>query len=135
MDKLAKELIKPMNKRDVLLLNLYTTLWGLWVTNPIWDTFAKSKIYASLEYIFPEYIWGGAALLIGVFSIYAAMRNKLSFLKVLSKFGAILWLVISLLYVTTDYSSTGWITAFVISTFYFLKAINISINKCQAFNG
>ncbi len=134
LDKLALELLKPMNKRDVLLLSLYATLWGLWVSNPYWDTFSRSKVYSKLEYICPEWCWGLAALLIGVLSVYAVTRDKFSFLKLLSKCGTILWLIIALLYVTTDFTSTGWITAFIISTFYFLKAINLSINKCRAFN-
>ena len=134
MDKLAVELLRPMNKRDVLLLSLYATLWGTWVVNPVWDTFAKSKIYANLGYIFPEYVWGGAALVIGVLSVYSVMRDRLTLLKFLSKCGCTLWLVIALLYFSTDYSSTGWITAFVISTFYGLKAINLSVNKSEAFN-
>ncbi len=131
---LAVELLRPMNKRDVYLLNLYTTLWGIWVANPAWDTFSKSKIYSSLGDLFPEYVWGGAALLIGILSVYAVTRNRYTFLRLLSKLGSVLWLVISLLYLSADYSSTGWITAFVISSFYFLKAINISVNKCKAFN-
>lgn len=134
MDRIALELLKPMHKRDVLLLNLYTTTWGIWVANPFWDTFSKSKLYDSLQYIFPEYIWGAASLIIGVLSVYAVMRERYGFLKLQSKLGAVLWLVVSILYITTDFTSTGWITAFLISSFYFLKAINISVNKENAFS-
>lgn len=123
-----------MNKRDVYLLNLYTSMWGFWVLNPAWDTFSRSKIYANLEYIFPEYIWGGGALLIGLLSVYAVTRNHFNLLKILSKAGSILWFVIAILYISIDYRSTGWITATIVAAFYFLKAINISVNGEKAFN-
>lgn len=123
-----------MNKRDVLLLSMYAILWGAWVSNPFWDTFGKSKIYANLAYIFPEWVWGGMALFIGVMSVFCVLKGRLRCLRCLSKAGALLWGIIAILYISTDVSSTGWITAFVISSFYFLKALNLAVNKEKAFN-
>jgi hypothetical protein len=123
-----------MNKRDVLLLSMYALLWGIWVSNPFCNTFDGSALYSSMAYIFPEWVWGCTALFIGVMSVFCVLNNRLRCLCYLSKAGALLWGFIAILYITTDISSTGWITAFVISSFYSLKTLNLSINKEKAFN-
>lgn len=48
-------------------------LWGLWLLNPAWQSFAQFRNLAMLEVIAPEEVWGtvisvsGLLLLLGVF--------------------------------------------------------------------
>ena len=131
-EKLAKELLRPIHKRDVLLLSTYTSLWGIWVFNPYWDTFGRSKIYNSLNYIFPEWVWGLTIALIGLSSMAIVIHGCNKTLGLISKAGFILWGIITMFYISADITSTAWITSFTLSSFYLLMAVNIAINKEKA---
>jgi hypothetical protein len=127
--KIAHELLRPVSPRDMFLLSVYTTLWGLQIANPFVDTFAKSHVYINMASLLPEPVWGIMAILVSIFLTVAVHRGCWKTLMWASRVGFILWGTIFLFYITVDISSTGWITAATISSFYLIIAINASVNK------
>jgi len=62
---------------------LFQVLWGLWILNPWVNTFAITNAYRLMADIAPEWVWGLAIFLIGIFQIIVIFTPNLR-LRVLS---------------------------------------------------
>ncbi len=124
----------PIRRKDVFILSLYTTLWGLWVANPYWDTFSKAGIYEKLKDLAPEWVWGLAVLVIGISMFLSfAINNWYPGISWSARIGTLVWFVIFLFYISTDATSTAWITAFTITLLYALITVNTSVNYSKGY--
>jgi hypothetical protein len=122
-------MLKPVNTAAIIILGVYTTLWGFWMANPLWQVFTRAPLYAKMAAIAPEWFWGSLALAVGVFMIYGVIRHKYLPLASGALVGYFHWLIISVLYFLGDWRNTGGITAGVISVYCGFIWLNIRKNR------
>jgi len=129
LDKLAESLLQPINPSLIIVLGLYTILWGLWVVNPFWTVFTQAGLYSALAMSGGEYIWGGLVLAAGVLITRGAVKPSYDNLILGSGVGFLTWLVVGIFYILGDWASTGGITAIAFSVYCLLIYLNIKVNK------
>lgn len=129
LDRLAEGLLKPINPSVIIVLGLYTILWGLWVVNPFWTVFTLSGLYSALATFGGEYFWGGIVLVSGLLITRGAIKPSYMNLTVGSAVGFIIWLIVGIFYMFGNWASTGGITALAFSTYSLLIYLNIKTNK------
>lgn len=82
-------------------------LWGFWLWNPYWQTFASSKSFDAMAYIAPETIWGAAVLVSGTIQI-AAFVGEHKRVRIAACVGGIfLWATITFMFAQANIASTG----------------------------
>lgn len=101
--------MRPINPAAIVLLGLFTTLWGVWVAVPWWDVFTSAAIYSALEQVFPEVVWGLIAICCGLLIIYGAVWPSYRFALVCAAVAAWHWTTISIMYFMGDWTNTGGI--------------------------
>jgi len=125
IDKLAAILLEPVNEVVTVFLGIYTVLWGLWVLNPLVDTFTTAKLYSALMAFLPnEILWGSIAVFFGLMTMVALAKRMPKNLFYGSAASALHWGVISIFYFIGDTANTGGITALflaVLSTYIYLN--------------
>lgn len=122
-------ILKPVNTTAILIMGVYTTLWGLWVLCPFWDVFTSAALYSALEALLPEPVWGLIAIACGLFIIRGALKPSYKALISGAAVGAWHWLLISVLYFMGDWSNTGGITALMLSAYCAYIYLNVRVNK------
>lgn len=138
-EKLARALLLPINPAVVVLLGIYTALWGFWVANPFWTVFSQAKLYSAMNNakfvqwfgevgISPEVFWGTIALACGVLIIHGALRRSYKSLVRGATIAFFHWGIISLMYFIGDWQNTGGITALLMSVYGAFLYVNIRIN-------
>jgi hypothetical protein len=127
--KLAKRLSQPINTAAIVIMGVYTTLWGVWVGNPFWSTFAESKQYDWLGSVMPEWGWGASAAAVGVVMIYGVMRNSFRSLSIGSFIGSIYWGLIAMGYYIGDWRDTAGLTKTMICLYCAFIFLNIKMNR------
>lgn len=119
---------KPINTAAISLMAVYTILWGFWVGNPFWDVFEQSTMYDKMSVAFPEAAWGTFALLIGIGMLLGVVVNSKRSLSWGSFVGFMHWLVISGLYVWSDWQNTAGLTGLMVAVYCAYIYLNIKIN-------
>lgn len=76
MTGIAKALLAPVNTTGIIIVGLYTFIWGLWIANPATDVFAAAEIYSALFAVAPEALWGCVAIVCGLLIIYGAIARR-----------------------------------------------------------
>lgn len=127
-EKLAKALLLPINPAAVILLGIYTVVWGLWVANPFWNVFERADLYMSLANIAPEYLWGLLAIACGTLTIYGAVKRNYGPLVRGAASSGWHWFMISIFYFAADPLSTGGITALIFAVYAAFIYLNIRVN-------
>jgi len=135
-EKFVRALLLPINPAVVVLLGIYTTLWGFWVANPWWTVFTQAQLFSALEtawfiQVLPfsaEVFWGGIAIICGLFIIHGAMRRSYSSLIRGATIAFFHWGVIALFYFMGDWTNTGGITALLMCTYGAFLFLNIRVN-------
>lgn len=125
---LAGALLKPVNTAAIILLGLYTMLWGFWVGNPFWTVFGTAPIYNQMAKIAPEWGWGLFAIGCGLITAYGAWRPSYRALVTGSGTAFGHWLLICILYFAGDWHNTGGITCLLLSTYAAFIYLNIRVN-------
>lgn len=128
-DKLAASLLRPINPTVIIVLGIYTVLWGLWVACPFWDVFAAGQLYSAMANILPEVAWGGIAIVSGLLIMRGAIKPSYENLHLGAWVGFFHWLIISILYFIGDWTSTGGITALTFAIYSALIWVNIKVNR------
>lgn len=131
--KLAEALLLPINPAAVVLLGIYTTVWGFWVANPFWTVFTQAPLYNVLatippDLISPEVFWGTIAMICGCITIYGAVRRSYRTLVVGASTAGWHWLMISVFYFLGDAANTGGITALIFAVYGAFIYLNIRVN-------
>lgn len=127
-ERFAEALLLPINPALVVLLGIYTVVWGIWIANPFWDVFATAPLFSAMAGIFPEWVWGSIAIFAGATTIMGAVVRSYGALTRGAMTAALHWLVISILYFMGDPLNTGGITSLVIATYAAVVYWNIRIN-------
>lgn len=127
-EKLAQALLLPINPAAVIILGIYTVVWGLWVANPFWDVFHHAHLYAKMATFMPEWVWGILAISMGVITIYGAVKRHYPALVRGAATSGFFWLVVSIFYFAADWASTGGITALVFAVYAAFIYLNIRVN-------
>ena len=127
-EKLAKALLLPINPALVVLLGIYTVVWGLWIANPFWHTFSSAPLYSQMAVIAPEWAWGLFAIFCGSVTAYGAVKRQFRSLTRGSATAFIHWILVCILYFMGDFTNTGGITALIIAVYAAVVYLNIRVN-------
>lgn len=129
----VEALLQPINPAVVVLLGLYTVVWGFWVINPWWTVFTQAALYSELNEVTfclipPEVLWGGLAMFFGCITIYGAVRR--SYRSLILGASSIMWhwLMICIFYFLGDPASTGGITALFMVIYGAFLWLNLRVN-------
>lgn len=134
-----RALLLPINPAVVVLLGIYTMLWGFWVANPWWDVFDRAPLYddmqnaAFIQWIAaagvpPEVFWGGVALTCGALITHGAIKRSYNSLVRGAIIAFFHWGLISLFYFMGDWQNTGGITAGLMGIYGAFLYVNIRVN-------
>lgn len=127
-EKLAKALLLPINPAAVILLGIYTVVWGIWLANPFWTVFTQAPIYSALAQLAPEVCWGILAITCGLVTIYGAIKRKYGPLVRGAQVSGWHWFMISTLYFMGDPLNTGGITALTFAIYAAFVYLNVRVN-------
>lgn len=130
---MAEALLLPINPAVVVLLGIYTMVWGFWVANPFWTVFTQAKLYSEMAAVapislFPEIFWGGVALVCGGVIVYGAVKRSYRSLIAGASVAWWHWLMISIFYFIADPASTGGITAAFAAIYGAFLWVNLKVN-------
>jgi len=127
-EKLVVALLRPINPAAVILIGVYTVVWGFWVGNPFWTVFSHALLYGVLAQVAPEWFWGCLAIFCGSVTIYGAVKRNY---KALVRGAAIAgwhWTMISIFYFMGDPLNTGGITALALAFYAAYLFVNLRVN-------
>jgi hypothetical protein len=128
-DKLASRLSKPINTAAIVIMGVYTVLWGVWVGNPFWSTFNESKQFDWLAKVAPEWAWGVIAMCVGIVMCYGVIRNSFRSLSTGSMIGTLYWGLIATGYYIGDWRDTAGLTKTMICLYCAFIWLNIRMNR------
>jgi hypothetical protein len=128
LDRLVRDILRPINPAAILILGVFTTLWGFWVASPFWAVFTSAQAYQYFAYL-PETVWGGVAVLAGLAIIYGVVKRAFESLVTGALVGFIHWLVISIFFFAGDWHNTGGITYLMIAVYSAFIWLNLRVNK------
>lgn len=127
-EKLAQALLLPINPAAVILLGIYTVVWGFWVANPLWEVFSHAPLYAAMANFMPEWAWGLLAISMGAITIYGAIKRHYAALVRGAASSGLFWFVVCIFYFIGDAASTGGITAAIFCIYALFIYLNIRVN-------
>jgi hypothetical protein len=128
-EKIASSLLKPINPSIIIVLGIYTVLWGLWIINPLWSVFPQAPLYSAMAAIAPEYVWGAIAIISGATTIRGAIKPSYYNIQLGSFIAFFHWLVIGILYLIGDWMNTGGITSLTFAMYSAIVWVNIKVNR------
>lgn len=118
----------PINPAAVILLGIYTVVWGIWVANPFWNVFGQAQLYGTLAAVAPEVFWGCLAMVCGSITTYGAIKRKYGALVRGTLTAGWHWSMISVFYFLGDPLNTGGITALTFAIYAAFIYLNIRVN-------
>lgn len=121
-------LLQPINRTAIILLGIYTTVWGFWVANPWWTVFTQAPLYHVLGMLAPEVFWGCLAIVVGLITIYGALKRTYRPLIVGASTVGWHWAMIAIFYFWGDWMNTGGITALLLAVYAAFIYLNIRVN-------
>lgn len=131
-EKFAKALLQPVNKAAIVLLGIYTVVWGLWVANPFWSAFSSAAIFNQLGMLAPEVFWGCLAIFCGLITIRGAWKRSYKALVIGAGVAGWHWLMIATFYFIGDWMNTGGITSLTFAIYAAFIYLNIRVNHRDA---
>lgn len=126
---IADVLLQPLNTGGIILLAVYTMLWGVWLMFPFWDTFTAAQLYSVMSAVMPELAWGIIAFAAGVVMAYGVLKPSYKSLTRGAWVGGMHWLAIAVMYFIGDYTNTGGITSLIFAAYACWIYVNIRVNK------
>jgi hypothetical protein len=126
--KLADAVLRPINVASVLMLGLYTLLWGFWVANPWWSVFNSAALFGFMQALAPEAFWGCVALFCGAVITYGAVKRRYRPLTIGAGTSFAHWLMIAIFYALGDPLNTGAITSLVFALYSAFLYLNLRVN-------
>lgn len=126
-EKLANAMLKPINPAMIVLLGVFTIVWGFWVGNPFWDVFPHATLYSAMVFM-SEGSWGLIATAAGIIICHGAFTRKVGALILGAATGGVFWMVVSLMFFIGDWMNTGGITALTISIYCACIYLNLKVN-------
>ena len=129
LDKVIREFMQPLNTTLILILGIYTIVWGLWLISPFWTVFSQAPVYCVMAQIGEEWMWGTVAVVTGGFTIRGALKPNFTNLHLGSFLAALHWLLIAFVYLLGDWTSTGGITSLCFFVYAAVFWINVKANR------
>lgn len=129
IDGLKSALFKPINKAAISIMGAFTVLWGLWVCNPFWTVFTQAPLFQVMAFVAPEWVWGIAAVIVGISMLYGVIQMAYSPLVAGARTGFYFWMFASICFFIGDWKNTGGITLLMIALYCGYIALNLSINR------
>lgn len=126
--KVTDALLKPLNPSLIILLGVFTIMWGLWLVAPWWDVLSSADAFQFMDNVGPETVWGIVAIVTGIFTVRGAVSLKVKSLLSGSLVSALHWLMIAILCFLGDWQNTAWLTYFTIATYAAIVYMNIRVN-------
>lgn len=126
-ERLATAMLRPVNPTAIILLGVFTIIWGVWVGNPFWAVFS-SPLYSLMTFL-PEAVWGFISVVAGIVICHGAITRRVASLILGARVGGLFWLVVSILYFIGDWVHTGGITALLLSIYSFFIYLNLKVNS------
>lgn len=130
-ESLGEALLQPVNKAGIILLGIYTVIWGFWVGSPWWTVFTQAKLYYLLAQVAPEMFWGCLAFSCGLVTIWGAVRRTYPALLIGSAVAGWHWFMIAIFYLLGDWQNTGGITALLLCVYAIFIYLNVKVNHHQ----
>jgi len=135
-EKLATALLLPINPAAVIILGVYTFVWGLWLVSPFWTVFNHAALYSALAAFPPAHFWfftpelffGGIAMVCGSITCYGALKRHYGPLVRGAITSSVHWFIIAVFYFFGDAASTGGLTALTFSIYAAFVYVNIRVN-------
>jgi len=126
--RLQRDILQPINPAAILILGIFTTLWGLWVASPFWDVFTSAYAY---EYfmIFPEWVWGVTSILAGIGIINGVVRSSYHSLTTGALIGFAQWFIVCVFFFAGDWHNAGGLTYLMIAVYSAFVWLNLRVNK------
>lgn len=128
-------MLQPINTAAIVILGVFTVIWGAWVANPFWDVFTSAKLYSALynfapftTFIPPEIFWGCLAIICGLVTCRGALKRTYRTLTVGSGVMVWHWAMIATFYFIGDWHNTGGITSLVLACYAAFIYLNIKVN-------
>lgn len=128
-----RALVEPINSALIMILGIYTTMWGLWLASPFWDVFTSARLYSKMDQLAPEWVWGVIAIGVGI-SVLLYANHKDTFRRG-AAIGYIFWLINSTMYAMGDLTNTGAITSATFSMLYALVYLSARFESNRQKNG
>ena len=128
LKRLLRSILQPINPAAILILGVFTTLWGLWVASPFWEVFTSANAFQYFL-IFPEPVWGGVAILAGLAIINGVVRGSFHSLTTGALVGFAHWLIISVFLFAGDWHNTGGLTYLMIAVYSAFVWLNLRVNR------
>lgn len=125
---LAHALLLPINPAAVIILGIYTVIWGIWVANPFWTVFTQAPLYSALAAFAPEPFWGCLAIACGCVTTWGAIKRYYRPLIYGATVACWHWSMIAVFYFMGDWHNTGGITALVLAVYAAFIYLNIRVN-------
>ncbi len=129
LEKVAFSLLDPINPSIIIVLGLYTVVWGLWIVNPFWTVFTTAPLYTAMMGIAPEVFWGSVAIVSGLVTMYGAIRPSAKNLQMGSLIAFFHWLIVGVLYLMGDWANTGGITSIAFAIYSAIIWLNVTVNR------
>lgn len=115
---------KPLHVSVVVLLAVYTIVWGVWLVLPFWDVFSQAQLYSEMANVAPEISWGSTAIISGGITMLGLVRNNYWYERLGVGLTTWHWFMVAIFYFLGDWANTGGITAMFLvcySAYIFLK--------------
>ncbi len=76
MSIVREAMYEPMNPAGRVLMGAWTIAWGIWFASPFWDVYDTSIVYEHMMKSAPEYVWGLAGILIGLYVFVSSLKDS-----------------------------------------------------------
>lgn len=128
LERFKQGMFKPINRSAIAIIGVFSILWGFWVGNPFWGVFDQAQLYSFMMFL-PEWVWGGAAIAVGLIILYGVFRDTYRPLHNGALTGFYFWLFCSFSFFLGDWQNTGGITLLMIAIYCGYIALNLFINR------
>lgn len=105
--KLIKSLITYEVEMVEIMSGVASFLWGIWLLNPVFDSFYSTPTFDTMAQIAPEWVWGAVMCIIGFAQIESTVLHRLNARKVTSITLATMWIFITTLFAYSNIASTA----------------------------
>lgn len=110
-----------MSHKLEVLCAVQAIMWGFWIGNPWWQSFAVSQAYVWMNALAPEWIWGWGVGLLGLAQLIAVWRRRLRWRYALALLGIFVWILIAVAFALGNWRSTAMLNS---SFFALAQALN-----------
>lgn len=126
---LTEGLVKPLNPASIILLGLFTVLWGTWIILPFWNVFATAPMFHALLEIAPEWAWGLNAITCGALTTYGVHSRRYKPLASGIAVATWHWSIIALFCFLGDWQNAGGLVYLFLGVCAALTRLNLKLSR------